>query len=128
MRDIVISIRNDFVAEAVVRSLMKSGDFRTFKLLFSREDEVVRECEAIKPEILLSEVAFGKNTDLKTRLAEAKAVRANTPNCKIVFLCDENSAPDLAREVIQAKKDGLIDNFFYSSVGSSYLVAALTAM
>jgi hypothetical protein len=45
-----------------------------------------------------------------------------------VFLCDENSAPDLAREVIQAKKDGLIDNFFYSSVGSNYLVAALTAM
>ena len=128
MRDIVISIRNDFVAEAVVRSLMKSGDFRPFKLLFSREDEVVHECEAIKPEILLSEVAFGKNTDLKTRLAEARAVRANTPNCKIVFLCDENSAPDLAREVMQAKKDGLIDNFFYSSVGSRYLVAALTAM
>jgi hypothetical protein len=29
---------------------------------------------------------------------------------------------------MQAKKDGLIDNFFYSSVGSRYLVAALTAM
>ena len=70
----------------------------------------------------------GRATDLKTRLAEAKAVRASTPNCKIVFLCDENSAPDLAREVMQAKKDGLIDNFFYSSVGSRYLVAALTAM
>ena len=89
---------------------------------------MIRECEAVQPEILLSEVAFGKNTDLKTRLAEAKAVRANTPNCKIVFLCDENSAPDLAREVMQAKKDGLIDNFFYSSVGSNYLVAALTAI
>ena len=105
MRDIVISIRNDFVAEAVVRSLMKSGDFRPFKLLFSREDEVVHECEAIKPEILLSEVAFGKNTDLKTRLKEAKEVKESVPNCKIVFLCDENSAPDLAKEVMQAKKD-----------------------
>lgn len=128
MRDIVVSIRNDFVAEAVIRSLMKSGDFRPFKLLFSREDEVVHECEAIKPEILLSEVAFGKNTDLKTRLKEAKEVRKNVPDCKIVFLCDENSAPDLAREVMQAKKDGFIDNFFYSSVGSRYLVAALTAL
>ena len=128
MRDIIISIRNDFVAEAVIRSLAKSGDFQPFKLLFSRDDEVVRECEAIQPEILLSEVAFGKATDIQTRLAEARAVRANTPNCKIVFLCDENSAPDLAREVMQAKKDGLIDNFFYSSVGSRYLVAALTAV
>ena len=128
MRDIVISIRNDFVAEAVVRSLMKSGDFSPFKLLFSREDEVVHECEAIKPEILLSEVAFGKNTDLKTRLEEAKEVRKKVLNCKIVFLCDENSAPSLAKEVVQAKKDGLIDDFFYSSVGSPYLVAALTAL
>ena len=128
MRDIIISIRNDFVAEAIILSLEKAGDFQPFKLLFSRDDEVVRECEAMQPEILLSEVAFGKATDLRTRLAEARAVRTNTPNCKIVFLCDENSAPDLAREVIQAKKDGLIDNFFYSSVGSRYLVAALTAM
>ena len=128
MRDIIVSIRNDFVAESVIRSLVKSGDFQPFKLLFSQNDEVVRECGAVQPEILLSEVAFGKATDIKTRLDEARAVRANTPNCKIVFLCDENSAPDLAREVMQAKKDGLIDNFFYSSVGSSYLVAALTAL
>ena len=128
MRDIIISIRNDFVAEAIIGSLKKAGGFQPYKLLFSRDDEVIRECEAMRPEILLSEVAFGKATDLKTRLAEARSVRANTPNCKIVFLCDENSAPDLAREVIKAKKDGLIDNFFYSSVGSRYLVAALAAM
>ena len=128
MRDIIISIRNDFVAEAIIHSLKKAGDFQPYKLLFSRDDEVIRDCEAVQPEILLSEVAFGKATDLRTRLAEAKAVRASAPNCKIVFLCDENSAPDLAREVMQAKKDGLIDNFFYSSVGSSYLVAALTAL
>ena len=79
MRDIIISIRNDFVAEAIIHSLKKAGDFQPYKLLFSRDDEVIRECEAVQPEILLSEVAFGKATDLKTRLAEAKAVRANTP-------------------------------------------------
>lgn len=128
MRDIVISIRNDFVAEAVIRSLEETGEFQPMKLLFMRDDEVVYECETMQPEILLSEVAFGKATDLKTRLAEAKAVRAKSPSCKIVFLCDENSAPDLAREVMKAKKDGLIDNFFYSSVGSRYLVAALMAI
>ena len=128
MRDIMISIRNDFIAEAVIRSLTESGDFQPFKLLFTGDDEVVRECEAMQPDLLLSEVAFGRHTNLKTRLAEAKKVRNAAPDCKIVFLCDENSAPDLAREVMQAKKDGLIDNFFYSSVGSRYLVAALTAL
>ena len=128
MRDIIISIRNDYVAEAVIRSLAESGDFRPFKLLFSRENEVVNECKVLAPELLLSEVAFGTHTDLKTRLTEAKEIRECVPNCKIVFLCDENSSPDLAREVMQAKKDGLIDNFFYSSVGIRYLVAALTAL
>ena len=128
MRDIIISIRNDFVAEAVIGSLERAGDFHPFKLLFSREDEVVHECAALQPEILLSEVAFGRHTDLRTRLTEAKEIRRLAPQCKIVFLCDENSAPDLARDVMQAKKDGLIDNFLYSSVGSRYLVAALTAM
>lgn len=28
------------------------------------------------------------------------------------MLCDENSAPDIAREVANAKKDRLIDAFF----------------
>ena len=85
MRDIVISIRNDFVAEAVIRSLTESGEFRPFKLLFSREGEVPRECKALSPDLLLSEVAFGRRTDLSTRLAEAKEVKNNVPNCKIVF-------------------------------------------
>lgn len=128
MRDIIISIRNDFVAEAIIHSLKKAGDFQPYKLLFSYDDEVIRECEAMQPEILLSEVAFGKATDLKTRLAEAKAVRANTPNCKIVFLCDENSAPDIARSICNAKKDGVIDAFFYTSVSSTYLLDALDAL
>ena len=128
MRDIVLSIRNNLVCEALTRSLEESGEFRPYKLLFSRENEVLRECKALSPDILLLEVAFGRRTDLKTRLAEASEVRQNSPNCKIIFLCDENSSPELANQVVQAKKDGQIDEFFYASVGSRYLVAALTAI
>jgi hypothetical protein len=72
--------------------------------------------------------SLGRYTDMKTRLAEAREVKRRVPECKIVFLCDENSAPELAGQVVQAKKDGRIDGFFYSSVGLEYLVAALTAM
>ena len=128
MRDIVLSIRNNLVCEALTRSLEESGEFRPYKLLFSRENEVLRECKALSPDILLLEVAFGRRTDLKTRLAEAREVRQNSPNCKIIFLCDENSSPDLANQVVQAKRDGRIDEFFYASVGSRYLVAPLTAL
>ena len=128
MRDIVLSIRNNLVCEALSRSLEESGEFRPYKLLFSRENEVLRECKAISPDILLLEVAFGRKTDLKTRLAEASEIRQNSPNCKIIFLCDENSSPELANQVVQAKRDGRIDEFFYASVGSRYLVAALSAL
>jgi DNA-binding NarL/FixJ family response regulator len=128
MRDIVISIRNDFVADAVIGGLAESGEFQPIKLLFSRRDEVLCECDAVRPELLLCEVAFGRYTDMKTRLAEAREVKRRVPGCKIVFLCDENSAPELAGQVVQAKRDGRIDGFFYSSVGLEYLVAALTAM
>ena len=128
MRDIVISIRNDFIAQAVIGSLEKSGEFQPFKLLFSRDDEVVHECARIKPELLLCEVAFGMHTDFETRMKEANEVRKVHKNCKVVFLCDENSSPVLAKRVMQAKRDGLIDAFFYSSVGTRYLIAALTAL
>jgi DNA-binding NarL/FixJ family response regulator len=128
MRDIIISIRNNLVAEAITRSLTESGEFRPFKLLFTKENEVVRECGIISPELLLLEVAFGKNTDFNTRLSEAKKVRSSLPNCKIVFLCDENSSPEIAKQVIMAKKEGQIDEFLYASVGSRYLVAALSAL
>ena len=128
MRDIILSIRNNLVCEALTRSLEESGEFRPYKLLFSRENEVLRVCKALSPDILLLEVAFGRRTDLKTRLAEASEVRQNSPNCKIIFLCDENSSPELANQVVQAKRDGQIDEFFYASVGSRYLVAALTAI
>ena len=44
------------------------------------------------------------------------------------MLCDENSAPEIAREVANAKKDGLIDAFFYSSVTEKYLTAVLASL
>jgi hypothetical protein len=62
------------------------------------------------------------------RLIEAKELRSLLPQCRIAFLCDENSSPEIAREVMIAKKDGYIDAFFYSSVTAKYLVAALDAI
>ena len=57
-----------------------------------------------------------------------KQLKNKLPDCKIVLLCDENSAPDIARRVMLAKKEGLIDAFFYSSVTAKYLIAALSAL
>ena len=47
------------------------------------------------------------------------------PHCKIVLIVDENAEKKLAALVLQAKKDGLIDNFIYSSVSAAYLSAVI---
>ena len=55
-------------------------------------------------------------------------VKAHNPGCKIVLVVDENTEKKLADKVRQAKKDGLVDNFIYGSVSSSYLAAVIDAL
>ena len=49
------------------------------------------------------------------------AIKEKHPDCKIVFIVDENSEKQIACQVKQAKKDGLIDQFIYGSISASYL-------
>ena len=119
MRKIVVSIQNGLLAEAITGMLNDSGEFQPFRVpVGSKKNDVISNCEMLSADILIVEA----------RLREVKEVRKNVPACKIVLLCDENSAPDIAREVTLAKKDGLIDNFFYSSVTAKYLLAALVSL
>ena len=55
-------------------------------------------------------------------------IKEHLPNCKTALLCDEQSYPDLADRVKQAKQFGKISSFFYSSVTADYLAAALDAL
>ena len=50
------------------------------------------------------------------------------PDCKVLLLVDENADRALAANVLQAKKDGRIDNFIYASVSPTYLAAVLDTL
>ena len=128
MNNIVVSMSNNLLAEAITQMLTDSGDFRPLRVAVNKKTDLPAQCEMLSAETLLSEVSYASCTTLKKRIEEAKLIREKLPKCKIVFLCDENSAPDIARQVMLAKKDGLIDAFFYSSVTAKYLVAALSAL
>ena len=129
MKKIVFSIQNGLLAEAITGMLNDSGEFQPFRIpVGSKKDDVVSSCEMLSADILIAEVSYASGTTVEARLREVKDVRKKVPDCKIVLLCDENSAPDIAREVTLAKKDGLIDNFFYSSVTAKYLLAALVSL
>ena len=129
MRKIVVSIQNGLLAEAITGMLNDSGEFQPFRVpVGNKKNDVISNCEMLSADILIAEVSYASGTTVEARLREVKDVRKNFPACKIVLLCDENSAPDIAREVTLAKKDGLIDNFFYSSVTAKYLLAALVSL
>ena len=129
MRKFVVSIQNGLLAEAITGMLNDSGEFQPFRVpVGNKKNDVISNCEMLSADILIAEVSYASGTTVEARLREVKEVRKNVPACKIVLLCDENSAPDIAREVTLAKKDGLIDNFFYSSVTAKYLLAALVSL
>ena len=129
MEKIVVSIQNGLLAEAISQMLTESGDFQPFRVpVGDKKADLVDTCVTLQANILLSEVSYASSTSVKARLKEAKDLRVKLPDCKIVLLCDENAAPDMAREVMLAKKNGHINAFFYSSVTSKYLLAALIAL
>jgi hypothetical protein len=128
MKKIGISIQNGLLAEGIIRMLHENGEFQPFRITSLKKNGVVSNCLLQGADILLAEVSYANGATIEGRLSEAKALRAEKPECKIAFLCDENSSPEIAKAVMTAKKDGIIDVFFYASVTAKYLVAALDAI
>ncbi len=125
MKTIAMGVCNGLMA-ASIRDLMQRVTNLTVCLIQGRD--VVSECMAVSADIVLLEVAFPTGFTVEERIKQASLLRQQMPACRIVFLCDENSSPELARKVAVAKKDGLIDDFLFSSVGERYLVAILLSI
>lgn len=84
-------------------------------------DKVVDDCKWISPYALLMEVSRYAPWRFSERMKIRDAVKLLCPECKIVLIVDENAEKEIAKEVKQAKKDGLIDQFIYGSISASYL-------
>lgn len=127
MRKIVISVRNCLLAEALTELLRKTGEFDPLRVAADRK-KTVPACAAYSPDIVLMEVSQAPGASIAVRMEEVKLIRQLPVQCKVVLLCDENVSPEIARDVVTAKKNGVIDAFYYSSVTGKYLVAALYAL
>ena len=128
MRELVVSMQNTLLSEAVARSLSETGEFRVEQVLPGKTGDTFSLCRAAQADILLMEVSRLSTYTLENRLKLIDRVRAALPQCKFVLLCDENSDAELARRVKCARQDRLIDAFLYASVTPAYLAAALDAL
>ena len=65
---------------------------------------------------------------LSERLKLRDRVRELCPDCKIALMVDSNTERQTAKDIRDAKKDGLIDQFFYGSMSAEYLMDQIYAM
>ena len=120
MRRIVINMQNSLFCNAIADTLRRSGN-ELNPYTIDSPDKVVDECKWIAPYALLMEVTGYIPWRLIERLKIRDAVKGMYPECKIALIVDENAEKEVAKQVKQAKKDGLIDQFIYGSISASYL-------
>lgn len=120
MKRILINMQNALFGNAISETLRSSGNELTPYTVDS-PDRVMDECKWIDPYALLMEVTGYTPWKLCERMKLRDAVKEKHPLCKIVLIVDENAEKEVARQVKEAKKDGLIDQFIYGSISASYL-------
>jgi len=120
MRRILINMQNALFCNAISETLRRSGN-ELDPYTVDSPDKVVDNCKWISPYALLMEVTGYTPWKLEERMKLRDAVKTAHPECKIVLIVDENAEKEVARNVKQMKKDGLIDQFIYSSISATYL-------
>ena len=128
MKNIVISMQNTLLSDAIARAFTQTGAFRIEQILPGKTEDTLPFCCAMQAEVLLMEVGHLAAYTLESRLSLIDSVRGKLPECKFAVLCDENSDEELARQVKLARQDHKIDAFFYASVTPGYLTAAVEAL
>ena len=127
MRRVVLDMQNILFADAVGEALRRfDSDFEP--VISECPGKTVALCNATLANVLIMEVTAYAPWRLEERLKIRDELRKQNPDCKIVLVVDENTEEKMADRVRQAKKDGLIDNFIYGSVSSSYLSAVIDAL
>lgn len=127
MRRVVIDMQNTLFADAVAEALRRfDSDFDP--VMSESPDKTLALCNAVLANILILEVSAYAPWKLEERMKIRDELRKINPNCKIVLVVDENTEKKLADRVRQAKKDGLVDNFIYGSISSTYLSAVIDAL
>ena len=102
----------------------KENDLKVEKVYTPNEIEQYRKIASI----VLMEVSGLAPYNLEERLKIRDMLKAANPDCKVVLVVDENSEKETAKQIRQAKKNGIIDQFLYGSVSAAYLSAVIDTL
>jgi hypothetical protein len=126
LKKIIVSIPNALLAGGVVMYLKKNPDFKVY-----REDNpsgIESLCVASKADVLLAEVLDRHPHTLDEWNIRLNKIKKKLPDCKVVYVVDENSSPKLADQVALARSNRLIDAFIYGTVSGEYVTALVGSL
>ncbi len=127
MRYVIIDMKNQLFSDAIARSLCAySADF--IVELSEGPRRTLDLCRLIKPDVVLMEVGDGSPWCLTDRLMIVEALREEEPQCKVVLSVDEKADHQVAQKLVELKRQGVIDQFIYQTISTSYLSAIIDAL
>ena len=127
MQKIVVDLQNFLFAD-VVATAFRNSDYDIDVVRAESPKDTVEICRLYKPFLLVMEVTGYTPWQLCERLKLQDAVKAVCPECKVALIVDSNTEKQAAKNIRDAKKDGLIDQFFYGSMPAEYLMDQIYAM
>ena len=127
MQKIVVDMQNYLFADSVAAAF-KNSDYDIDVVRAESPMNTVELCRLYKPFVLIMEVTGYTPWLLCERMKLRDKVKTVCPECKIALIVDSNSEKQAARDICDAKKNGLIDQFFYGSMTAEYLMDQIYAM
>lgn len=127
MQKIVVDIQNFLFADSIVAAF-RNSDYDIDVVRAETPNDTVELCQMYKPFVLVMEVTGYTPWLLCDRLRLRDEVKSVCPDCKIALLVDSNTEKQAAKDIRDAKKNGIIDQFFYGSTTAEYLMDQIYAM
>ena len=111
-----------------VAAAFKKSDYDIDVVRAESPKDTIELCRVYRPFVLVMEVTGYTPWMLCERLKLRDEVKEACPDCKIALIVDSNTEKQAARDIREAKKNGLIDQFFYGSMTAEYLMDQIYAM
>ena len=127
MKKIVVDMQNFLFADSIATAF-RNSNYDIDVVRAETPQDTVELCRVFKPFVLVMEVTAYTPWLLCERMKLRDEVKATCPDCKIALIVDSNTEKQAAKDVREAKKNGIIDQFFYGSMTAEYLMDQIYAM
>ena len=127
MKRVVVAVQNYLVSEAILSALKRRG-ICAEKSFSCEPNEIASLCDMLFADVLVMDVTRFNEGSYNNRTEIVNVVKKSSLQIKVCLICDNVSDEELSFKVLNAKKLGLIDMFFYQSVPSDYIADMISTM